>query len=236
MATTAAPSTQNQIPESGEAPDHAEKEGVEESHHRIAQVVARLLRSTIVDAVEEAVSKSIQAIQVSLESQACRLSETESRINSLEEDVLEVQAQGSQAENSVKYLLDKLDDLENRARRNNLRIIWIPESYNHTDLMRLCTKVIPEALGILTPTPVDRAHRLGPINADRKTPRATIAAYLHYTDKAMILQRFRNNRHLVIEDISLLIFADYSAELSKRRSARILPQETSSFRYNIRQN
>lgn len=85
--------------------------------------------------------------------------------------------------------------------------------------MRLCTKGIPKALGIHTPTPVERAHRLRPLYSDRKTPRATIAAYLNYADKALILQRFRNNRTLVLEDNALLIFADYSAELSKRRNA-----------------
>lgn len=115
--------------------------------------------------------------------------------------------------------MDKLDDLENRARRNNLRIIGIPESYNQSDIVRLCSKGIPEALGIPTSTPVERAHRLGPLNTDRKTLRAAIAAYLNYADKALILRRFRNNRTLRVEDNLILIFADYSAELSKKRKA-----------------
>lgn len=217
MATTAEQPAHEQALEGGEAPGHTEGENDDESHQRIAQAVARLLRPTIVDAVEGAMNRSIQAIKVSLEKQAHRLTESENRINLLKEDVLEVETQGLQTENTVKFLLDKLDDLENQARRNNLRIIGIPESYNHTDIMRLCTKGIPEALGISTSTPVERAHRLGPLTADRKSPRAAIAAYLNYADKASILQRFRNNRQLVVEDIRSLFLP--TAELSKRRKA-----------------
>lgn len=154
----------------------ADGKGDAETHQRIAQAVAQILRPTIVDAVEEAVRKSLQSIQVTLERQTQRLTETEQRISSVEDEVLEVQAQGLQTETTMKTLMDKLDDLENRARRNSLRIIGIPESYNAADLMRLCTKAIPGALGIHRTTPVERAHRLGPIYPDRKTPRAVIAA------------------------------------------------------------
>lgn len=104
-------------------------------------------------------------------------------------------------------------------RRNNLRIIGIPETYNTADVMRICTKGIPEALGIKDRVWVERAHLIGPYLQERKTPRATIAAYLNYVDKSLILQRFRNKRPLVVEDNPLLIFADYSAEVSKRRKA-----------------
>lgn len=190
-----------------------------EHYQRIAQEVAKILRPTIVEAVEEAVQRSLQAIQVSLEKQAQQISETETRINSLEEGVLEAHTQAAQVDRTIQSLLDKVDDLENQARRNNLRIIGLPEAYNQADIMRICTRGIPEALGLPSPTPVERAHRLGPLNTDRKTQRAAIAAYLNYADKAMILQMFRNNRTLVVEDIPLLIFADYSAELSKRRKA-----------------
>lgn len=43
-------------------------------------------------------------------------------------------------------------------------------------------------------------------------------AYLNYTDKALLLQRFRNKQNLVVEGNSLL-FSDHSAEVSKKRKA-----------------
>lgn len=44
-----------------------------------------------------------------------------------------------------------------------------------------------------------------------------IAKYLNYNDKAAILQKFRANRELQIGGHDILIFADYSMDLSKRR-------------------
>lgn len=41
-----------------------------------------------------------------------------------------------------KHLSEKVDDLENRSRRNNLRILGLPEN----DLVTLCEREIPEAL------------------------------------------------------------------------------------------
>lgn len=101
-------------------------------------------------------------------------------------------------ETTIKVLLDNRSR-ENRSRRNNLRIIGIPEKYNAMDILRLCTKGIPEALGMYSPLPVDRAHRLGLFQQDRKTPRATIAAYLSYSDKTQLLQQFHKKQGLEVE-------------------------------------
>lgn len=58
---------------------------------RIAQAVAKMLRSTIMEAVEEAMHKSLYSIQTSLDTQAQRITETEMRLSTLEDDMLDVQ-------------------------------------------------------------------------------------------------------------------------------------------------
>lgn len=68
----------------------------------------------------------------------------------------------------VQLLTDKLDDLENRSRRNNIRIVGLPEQYKASELKDICEQTIPKALGIKTTCTVERAHRLGQINPDKE--------------------------------------------------------------------
>lgn len=66
---------------------------------------------------------------------------------------------------------------------------------------------------------IERAHRIGPLQHDRKGSRPSIAKFVNYADTAQILQRFHNQRELMIEEHSLLLFADYSIEVSRKRKA-----------------
>lgn len=75
-------------------------------------------------------------------------------------------------------MLDKLDDLENRSRRSNLRIIGIPETVKQDELIHICEEVLPTALGLRNKMTVERAHRIGALQKDRKGFRPVIAKYL----------------------------------------------------------
>lgn len=103
--------------------------------------------------------------------------------------------------------------MENRSRKNNLWIVGLPEHYKAGELYKPCTKSIPQVLGLTTKCMVERAHRLGGYNPDRKTPHQVTARYFNYADKNLIMQKFRNKRELQIEGHNLLLFADYLMEL-----------------------
>lgn len=77
--------------------------------------------------------------------------------------------------------------------------------------------MIPKALGIPGPCTVQRTHRLGRYNPDRKGARQVIVCYLNYADKNTSMQKFRTNRELCIEGHDLLLFSDYSQEVTKKR-------------------
>lgn len=82
----------------------------------------------------------------------------------------ETQSTVQTLESTIQNLIDKLDDLENRSRRKKLRIIGLSGQYKPGELLEICAEVIPRALGIQTCT-VERAHTLGALHLDRKTPR-----------------------------------------------------------------
>lgn len=63
----------------------------------------------------------------------------------------------------------------------------------------------------------ERAHTLGAPQPERRGPRQVIARYLNFNDKSALLQKFRNKRDLMIEGQQILLFSDYSAEVSRKR-------------------
>lgn len=61
-----------------------------------------------------------------------RVTETEGRISRVEDDLPPIQNAVEQASRDIQYLLHKQDDLENRAQRNNIRFIGLPEDMEGT--------------------------------------------------------------------------------------------------------
>lgn len=107
-------------------------------------------------------------------------------------------------DSTVQLIIDKLDDLGNRSRRNNLRIVGLPETHKPQDLLHLCAIDIPKVLGIKKQCEVEWAHRLGNPQTDRKSPRQVIVKYLNYMNKAILLQKFRAQRQLLIDNNRLI--------------------------------
>lgn len=98
----------------------------------------------------------------------------------------------------------------------NLRIIGLPESFNARSLPEICATHIPEALGIAASCVVERAHCLRTPSNDHRSPHPVIVHFLNYTDRVAILRSFRNAKCLQVNSHKLLLFADYSQEVSRR--------------------
>lgn len=65
-----------------------------------------------------------------------QIGEAEQRISTLEDEQLEQQTRIQMLENHITTMAEKLDDLENRSRRNNLRIVGLPESIKPADVYK----------------------------------------------------------------------------------------------------
>lgn len=65
------------------------------------------------------------------------------------------------AQISNSHICEKLNDLENRMRLNNLHIVGLPESFSTTQLIDPHARTIPEQLGLRIPCIVERAHIIG---------------------------------------------------------------------------
>ncbi len=164
------------------------------------------------DLVQAAVSDHGSRI-TSLESNADLISE---RIQSLETICAEL------TENYTK-LKAKTSDLEGRSRRNNIRIIGLPESVEGPRPTVFFSEMLSEVMGeqvLSSPPELDRAHRA--LVAKPKQggkPRAVIVNFHRYQIKEAVMREARKRRgSLQYRGKPIAIYDDYSPEVLEQRA------------------
>ncbi|KAL2092687.1 hypothetical protein ACEWY4_012485 [Coilia grayii] len=117
-------------------------------------------------------------------------------------------------------LADRIDDLENRSRRVNLRIINVPEdSEPKGDIVAFVSALLKDNMGNLftSPPELERAHRaLVQKPKNGQSPRAIIVAFLRFRDRERVLHWARQNE-VVFQGHTLRFYPDLSTQLSKKR-------------------
>lgn len=76
---------------------------------------------------------SLDRIELQLADHVRRLTQAEQRISDLEDTQTTSSSSMLQCFQRLKFAEDKLEDLENRCSRNNLRIIGVPETVKPQD-------------------------------------------------------------------------------------------------------
>lgn len=120
--------------------------------------------------------------------------------------------------NVIKEIKHKLNDLENRSRRSNLRFDGIKEEVGEewSDCEKKLKKIIRENLQLNENIIIERAHRVGKRKEDGKC-RSIVAKFLNYKDKEEIM---KNGKKL--KNTGIYINEDFSDETMKKR-AELLP-------------
>lgn len=84
--------------------------------------------SKLIDEKLSPLSQFQQQQNENLDDHEKRIAETENRISAVEDAASPVEGKLDTLERWVRELTDHLDDLENRGRRKNIRIIGLPEN------------------------------------------------------------------------------------------------------------
>lgn len=166
--------------------------------------------------------QAINGVQCDLKALTTRVTEAEDRISSQEDSVSELQTENAKLKTVVESLSVKVDDLENRSRRSNLRLVGLPEKTEGKDMCAFLEKSLPEILGpenFTGPLVIERAHRIGRFSEDRpdSPPRAVIMKFLNYADKVRIQKAARAKGTVMLDKSKLMLFSDVSADLHKKR-------------------
>lgn len=111
-------------------------------------------------------------------------------------------------ENVMADLVDKIDDLENRSRRNNLVIFGVPETDDETAESlhgAVVNRLFCDTFGLPVVT-TERVHRLGR-RTDGKT-RPVMVKFLHFSEKMSVLRncpKLKGSTISISEDFSLRV-------------------------------
>lgn len=150
-----------------------------------------------------------------------RMDEAEGRISKVEDAVNSGKAKTADLVKQVELLTHKVDDLENRSRRSNLRLVNLPEKAEGSDAIAFLEKWLPEALGpteFPSPPIIERAHRIpsGTQHAPTR-PRVLIIKFLNFQDKVRAMRAARSKDKVLYGEQKVMFFPDISAELQRRR-------------------
>lgn len=159
---------------------------------------------------------TIERHDQTIQSMETSLNDMETRLTTLESTCLAL----SKENQSLRL---KTDDLENRSRRNNIRITGVPERAEGGQPTAFMEALLKETFGVhsfSTPPTVDRAHRIAaPRKKQDDPPRPFIARIHHYQTKERILKLAREKGSLSFRGADIHIYPDYSAEVARNRAA-----------------
>ncbi|KAJ8392643.1 hypothetical protein AAFF_G00073170 [Aldrovandia affinis] len=186
----------------------------------------KLLKSTE-DRIIAKLSIQLSANRVIIDRHEQTIQEVETKwSNHMETRLTTLESTCSALTKENEALRLKTDDLENRSRRNNIRITGLPEKVEGSQLNSFIEVFLKETFGATaeafpTPPVVDRAHRIAtPRKRQDDPPRPFIAWMHHFQTKERILtSSAREAGSLSFRGTEVHIYPDYSAEVSKKRAA-----------------
>ncbi|KAL6455288.1 hypothetical protein MHYP_G00362830 [Metynnis hypsauchen] len=116
-----------------------------------------------------------------------------------------------------KPLENKCEDLEARSRRNNIRIVGVPESQASSTVA--ISALLQKLFNLTEVLMLDRSHRslaLAPRQAEQ--PRAVVAR-LHFSrDCANILRLAKEKQRIKMDGMTISIYLDYTARVARARA------------------
>lgn len=121
-------------------------------------------------------------------------------------------------------LIAKTEDLESRSRRQNLRVLGIPENSEGPQITSCMTDFFAKTLGMDIPDGpemLDQAHRLAsrPDLSPNAPPRPMIVRVHHLRVKQHIRQLAREKGPLSFRGQPVDIFPDFTTEVASRRAS-----------------
>ncbi|KAJ1098576.1 hypothetical protein NDU88_003684 [Pleurodeles waltl] len=173
----------------------------------------------------EGMDSVMVALTAETRSMCLEIAGFQSQISGLDQRVTTVEtlaASWTDSGQELMYLRSKLTDLEDRRRRNNIRLLGLPEGIEGTDLISYLRDILPKLTGITFDPPLEfeRVYRLGPNRQDGKgRPRSIIACLLRHSQARQLLQTARAQGPLRLGTLEIRLSADFSKETVDRRRA-----------------
>lgn len=171
-------------------------------------------------AVKSELSDSITNIQSDVCALKGTVGEIETSLSTCTDDIVTLQTKVEHLTTELTRLDNKCEDLEARSRRNNIRLVGIPEDFSTSPTATAISSLLKEALKLEKEPLVDRAHRtLQPKPKPGERPRPIVARLHYHKDCVDILRRARAQQRIKIGDMTFSIFPDHTPRTARARAA-----------------
>lgn len=166
-------------------------------------------------------SETLDKVSTTLEDHSARITAAEHRVSGVEDEVSVMAERLKEAEKKISLLTSCVDDLENRSRRDNIRITNLKEGAEGTNPIQFFETWLPSLLGLdkgsgtMKRIKMDRAHRsLAPPGP---RPRPVIIKLHNSTDKQRIMAAVRASPELEHDGQRIYIHQDLSSAVREKR-------------------
>ncbi|KAK5863794.1 hypothetical protein PBY51_000796 [Eleginops maclovinus] len=185
--------------------------------------IIREVSKNIGEVMEQKLSKfsdTLDKITSRLDDQSKRIGEAEQRVSNVEDQLATMERRLKEMEKCSAGMAQRLDEGENRSRRDNIRILNFKENAEGNNSIQFFESWLPTALGLSTAKgriKIDRAHRSFGPKGNR--PRPVIIKLHNSRDKMKILSAAKKAQNLEYAGSPIYIAQDLSlAVREKRRS------------------
>ncbi|KAJ1130658.1 hypothetical protein NDU88_009009 [Pleurodeles waltl] len=180
----------------------------------LQEITAVSRRIEGMDASISSLTLETKSIRTNIAGFHSRVMGLESRVETLETHMSTIQDR----DQDLSYLRSKVTDLEDRSRRDNIRLLGIPENEEGTDVQTFLSSTIPKLTSLAFEPPLEfqRAHRVGPKRQDGALrPWPIIACLLRHFQTRQILQAAPTHGPFRMDKLEVRITADYSKDTTK---------------------
>ena len=177
------------------------------------------LRSEIAS-VRQELKSSIEPLQRTVEAHAVIVCDLERSSSDHGGRIVELEATVSMLTKRAAGLEDKYEDLEARSRRNNIRLLGVPEGVEGPRPTDFIAQLLQDLLGLNETPLLDRAHRTLREKPKEGEPPRPILARIHFFHvRSLILQRAGEASPLLYKGKKVSVFPDYTSSVAKKRAA-----------------
>lgn len=177
------------------------------------------LRSEIVT-VRQEVKDWLGPLQQKVYANADTIRELERSASDHSDRITEMQSVISTLQKQVVQLDAKCEDLEGRSRRNNIRLVGLPEGVEGSHPADFVSQLLQSLLHLQEKPLLDRAHRTLRERPRKGEPPRPLVIRVHYFQaRDEILRRAAQLSPLMHDGNKISVFADYTTAVVKKRAA-----------------
>ena len=190
---------------------------------KLDQILAAIATSReVLEQQIAGVSSSLSLLRDDHKKLADKVQHHEKEIAQIHPSVKQLTEQIQDLTARMRQVEGRAEDAEGRSRRNNLRVVGLPEGIEGRDPIQYAEtwlKVIASENALTPHFSVERAHRIpGRRPPPGSAPRPMLIKLLHFRDRDIILRSCRASGPIKIENSSVMIFPDYTAAVQQQRA------------------